>query len=332
MMPGAGSMMPGSGGSMMPGSGGLMPGGSGGYPGGYSAAVEVAQYKLIRFYDTDVQPGRIYRYRVRVFLEDPNNPNTDPTNGLVMVPPPRRSLSLKVIDRLNKQQADEATKKIYYVTSDWSEVSSPVSLPSPARAIAGEVEASRYSQSADGGVIEQSEPQGSLVAVVWNPDKAIDVGYEDKAVRGSVLNFVRKQFDVLDPVTLVIKLLEGFTLKSEYLVADLRGGDDLPGDGEKAVVAPGEYLVVDGMGQLTVIDELDDAKDFARYTFADEVTTAPRTSGGGPGGGMYPGTGGTGLMPGSGGGSMLPGTGGSGSMMPGTGPPGGGGRGGRRGS
>ena len=95
-------------------------------------------------------------------------------------------------------------------------------------------------------------------------------------------------------------------LKSEHLVADMRGGDDLPGDGEKAVVAPGEYLVVNATGQLQVIDELDDAKDYSRYTFGDEVTTAAR-SGGGPGGGMYPG-GGTGLMPGSGGGSMLPGT------------------------
>ncbi len=331
MMPGAGSMMPGSGGSMMPGAGSMMPGAGGGYPGSYSAAVEVAQYKLIRFYDTDVQPGRIYRYRVRVFLEDPNNPNTDPTNGLVMVPPPRRSLSLKVIDRLNKQQADEATKKVYYVTSDWSEVSGPATLPSPARAIAGEVEAARYSQSADGGVIEQSEPRGSLVAVVWNPDLAIDVGYEDKAVRGAVLNFERKQFDVLDPVTLVIKLLEGFVLKSEYLMADLRGGDDLPGDSDKAVVAPGEYLVIDAAGQLTVIDELDDAKDFARYTFADEITAATRSGSGGPGGG-YPGGSGTGLMPGSGGGSMLPGTGAGGSMLPGTGAPGGSGRGGRRGS
>ena len=150
-------------------------------------------------------------------------------------------------------------------------------------------------------------------------------------MRGAVLNFERKQFDVLDPVTLVIKLLEGFVLKSEYLMADLRGGDDLPGDSDKAVVAPGEYLVIDASGQLTVIDELDDAKDFARYTFADEITAATRSGSGGPGGG-YPGGSGTGLMPGSGGGSMLPGTGAGGSMLPGTGAPGGSGRGGRRGS
>ena len=57
--PGA-AAYPGSGGS-----GSMMPG-SGGYPGSYSAAVEVAQYKLIRFFDTDVQAGRVYRYRVRV--------------------------------------------------------------------------------------------------------------------------------------------------------------------------------------------------------------------------------------------------------------------------
>ena len=81
MMPGSGGgMMPGSGGSMMPGMGGMMPG-AGGYPGSYSGTVEVAQYKLIRFFDMNVEPGKVYRYRVRVFLEDPNNPNTDPRMG-----------------------------------------------------------------------------------------------------------------------------------------------------------------------------------------------------------------------------------------------------------
>ncbi len=109
--------------------------GGGGYPGSYSGTMEVAQYKLLRFFDMDVQPGKAYRYRVRVFLEDPNNPNMDPTNGYVNVAPRRRSLSLKVIERLNKQQADDATKSAYYVVSDWSEATAPVSLPSTSRAV-----------------------------------------------------------------------------------------------------------------------------------------------------------------------------------------------------
>ena len=129
-----------------------------------------------------------------------------------------------------------------------------------------------------------------------------------------MLNFNKKQFDVLDPVTLVIKLLENYFLKSQYQVADMRGGDDLPGDREDVVVAPGEYLLIDGAGQLTVVDELDDAKDYKTYTFADESVAMRSSGSGGPGGGMMPGLGGGGLMPGSGGGSMMPGTGGPGAV------------------
>ena len=100
---------------------------------------------------------KVYRYRVRVYLEDPNNPNTDPLNGVVNVPPRRRSLSLKVIDRLNKQQADEATKKSYYVVSPWSEATAPVSLPSTSRVFTGEVEPARMALGADGTMVQQTE-------------------------------------------------------------------------------------------------------------------------------------------------------------------------------
>ena len=85
----------------------------------------------------------------------------------------------------------------------------PFRSPRPIVRSLAKSESARFAQAADGGQYEQSEPRGSVVAVAWNQDRAIDVGFEDKAVRGSVLNFDRKQFDVLDPVTLVIKLLEG---------------------------------------------------------------------------------------------------------------------------
>ena len=57
--------------------------------------------------------------------------------------------------------------------------------------------------------------------------------------------------------------------------------------------------MVDDAGNFRVFNELDDYKDYARYSFADELVTASASSGMG-GGGMMPGTvpGGTGGMPG----------------------------------
>jgi len=287
-----------------------------GYGGSYAAA-ELVQYKLIRFCDTDVEPGKVYRYRVRVFLEDPNNPNTDQLNGVINDPPRRRSLSMKVIERLNKQEADAAAKKAYYVLSPWSEATEPVSLPSTSRLFTGEVEPARMAVGGENSLVQQSETYGTLVPVVWNDELAIDVSTETRAFRGSVLNFTKRQFDVLDPVSLVIKILKSYDFKNQYLVLDMRGGEDLPGDPKARVTSPGEYAVVDDLGNFRVFSELDDYKDYARYTFADELVSA--SAGSGPGmGGMMPGTGYPGgdmpslNLPGTGPGGMPGAAGGSG--------------------
>ena len=265
----AGSSGMGSGG--YPGMGGMGYGMSGGgYPGSYSARMEPPQYKLIRFYDMDVEPGRVYRYRIRLFVEDPNNPNTNPVNGFVSIPPRRRTLSMKVIDRLNRQQADPKEKDVYYMITDWSEATHPVSLPSPSRVYVADVSPARTSTAADGSQIQQSEVSGSVVPVVWHDSLAIDVSKEMKAFRGAVLN-TKGQFDVLDPITLVIKLLKDFEFNSQLMVVDMRGGEDLPGDRENRVTSFGEFAILDDRGNFVVHNELDDYEKFKRFTFEDEI-------------------------------------------------------------
>lgn len=264
-------------------------GGPGGYGRGMSASAEPVQYKLVRFFDTEVEPERVYRYRVRLFIEDPNNPNTDPANGRVSRPPRRRTLSMKVIDRLKKQEADPDNQNVYYLTTDWSEASDPVRLPSTARAFAGEVASARFSTGAGGVKIQQGEVNGTVAPVVWNDDYAIDVSKEMKAYRGSVLN-VDGPFEVLDPISLTIKLLDDkdYELRSRYLVVDMFGGSDLPGDRDNKVTSVGEFLVIDQSGNFAVRNELEDEDEFRRFTLADEIE---RSRGGGYGQG-YPGEGG----------------------------------------
>ena len=331
--PGSGmGSYPGSGMSGYPGSGmGGYPGsGMGGYPGSMSASAEPAQYKLIRFFDMSVEPGKVYRYRIRLFVEDPNNPNTDVANGIVSVPPRRRTLSTKVIDRLNKQQSDEKSKSAFYVMTGWSDPTEPVSLPSPSRVYVSEVDPPRMATGVGGALIQQSEMRGSVAPVVWHSDLAIDVPAEARAYRGSVLDF-KKQFDILDPISLAIRLLKDFDFKSQFLVVDMRGGEDLPGDRKSLVVSAGEYALIDDLGNFIVRNELDDYEDYRRFTFEDENTSASRSMpgyGGFGSGGSMPGLGPLGGAGGAGAGRPgmgPPGAGGSGTGMPGVGPPGAGG-------
>jgi hypothetical protein len=297
-------------GGEMEGSGGYGMGYGMGYGGGPSAAAEPVQYKLIRFFDTKAQPGRVYRYRIRLLVEDPNNPNTNPRIGRPSRPPVRRTLSMKVIERLKKQEAAAGDKDPpYYVMTDWSEPSAPVSIPSASRVFASDVNPERFST----GDVKYltGDVSGNLVPVVWNDALAIDVSKPMKAYRGSVLN-TSGTFEVLDPITLEIKLLKKFDLSSGFMVADLLGGEDLPGDRENKVTSIGEVLLIDDQGNFTFHDELDDYERYRRFTLADEVKQATGGFGGGyPGGeGGYPG--GEGSYPGGGGypGAGYPGSGG----------------------
>jgi hypothetical protein len=253
-----------------------------GYMGG-SASMEPVQYKLVRFFDMEVEPGRVYKYRVRLFYEDPNNPNTDPQNGLVMNPPARRTLADSVLQRLQQQEQDPATKNAYYVITDWSTASQPVTLPAPARMYVGQVSPPRYANGVGGTQVPQSEPRGEVVPVDWYEDLAIDVSDEQRAYRGSYFDYT-DDFEVLDPITLAIRLLEDYRLRNGYLVLDLRGGEDLPGDREKRVESAGEYALLDDEGNFVVRNELDDYQRYRRFTFADEPRT--RTGAGGSGFGM----------------------------------------------
>ena len=54
---------------------------------------------------------------------------------------------------------------------------------------------------------------------------------------------------MLDPGDLVIKLLKGYDFKNQYMVLDIRGGEDLPGDRKELVTSTGEYALMDDCRQ-----------------------------------------------------------------------------------
>src|SRR5207244_9783602 len=97
---------------------------------------------LVRFTDTNnLERGKKYRYRIRLFLQDPNHP------AVGIVPPSSASLHPDVqkrIKQLDASDTDETKKRGYtwrtvWVMSPWSEPSPVAELPSPARVLAVKV-------------------------------------------------------------------------------------------------------------------------------------------------------------------------------------------------
>ena len=75
-MGGLGGAMGGMGDMSGMGMGGMM-GGMGGDMGAMLSS-NIPDYKMVRFFDFSAQIGRTYRYRVQLWIEDPNLPNTNP--------------------------------------------------------------------------------------------------------------------------------------------------------------------------------------------------------------------------------------------------------------
>jgi hypothetical protein len=291
-----GSMM---GGPMMGGemTGGAMMGGSSTYPGGdiYGGGMrEIAppKYKLIRFTDTKIAPGKSYRYRVSVLVNDPNNP------GSQMAAPLQASLDEKVRERIRLVQAEDAKKgpkyKTFWRQSPWSEPSEVAQLPVPREYYAGTVTPPVLAPMVDGKPrVSNNNPKANVLTKVFDRAKIVDVPLEQEVFRGSVLNFEAEKVKVIHPVTRQIVELEKHPIRTNAVVADIQGGDKIPPldrKSENTLVAPGEVLVVDPTGKIFVQNESDDIEAFRRYLVPKEDPNKPATGAPGmmPGDGMMP--------------------------------------------
>jgi hypothetical protein len=257
--------------------------GYGGYsgmsPGMSMARGPRADYLLVRFYDFSAQPGRIYRYRVQVLLEDPNHPENP------RMEPSERTLADEVKTRLASIAEEEKTKnrRVYYLRTDWSDPSDAISIGDAATTLAGKVDIGRTIEVPGVNVeLPLDEPKGQIMSVVWDSTYAADAPSIQDVYRGTVLNFSATA-DVIHPVSLVYKALEDFRFNTQRFVLDFRGGEELPGSTEEAPLrAPGEYVLVDANGDFFVRNELDDWEAFERYKMPE--IEAPATGG-------YPGAG-----------------------------------------
>ncbi len=264
-------------------------GGGYGTPFGNEQELTVVKHKMVRFFDLTAEPGKSYRYRVAVVLEDPNHPR-DPQAA-----PSTRILDAAVAKRVREVEAKDAetstrtgqTTRTFYLQTDWSEASNVVTVAKPEKYVAGGATHGKVIPLSDSIEIQTTESKGKLVTMVWDDNRAAEIPAEKEVFRGSYLSFT-EDADALHPLTQQIKTIEGFEFNTDAFVADLRGGkklitdiDEENDDEETIHYTPGEFLVIDGEGNLLACNEIDDTEEFRRLTFAEDTAQPITASGGG---------------------------------------------------
>lgn len=265
--------------------------GSGGdYGASFGAAQEqtVVKYKMVRFFDLTAEPGKSYRYRVAVVLEDPNHPENP------QAAPNTRHLDPAVAKRVQEVEAKDAETssrtgeptRTFYRQTEWSEPSNVVTVAEPEKFVAGGATHGKVIPLGDGIEIQTTESKGKLVTMVWDEARAAEIPAEKEVFRGSFLSFAQDA-DALHPLTQQIKTIEGFDFKTDAFVADLRGGRKLitdideENDNEETIhYTPAEFLVIDGEGNLLACNEIDDTEEFRRLTFAEDTAQPVAATGG----------------------------------------------------
>jgi hypothetical protein len=256
-----------------------------------NAMAQRPEYRLFRFVDTTVVPGKTYRYRVQISLR---NPNYDlPAQYLA--------------------QADLADKPILAATK--SEPSAAAHVPDKTGLL---VRALRKGES------RKSKTGYEVLVLAENPETG---NYWLKSLTtelGAFANFDKKLAKGPDA-----KNAESVTTNS--LLVDARGrvedGDAKKG-GTTGPSEPLELLFLREDGTFSVASAADSQLDYERYAqtlpAADDGKKGKDKDGEGGGSSLFPGAGG-GLFgpPGSGGGSPSGGPGGSRGSAPPSGRPGG---------
>jgi hypothetical protein len=181
------------------GYGGYGRGGEGGMGGGYGGGgasrsmtqkTELApkvDFWLLRFIDFSVEPGKRYKYRVKLVLADPNF-------GM-----PENVLDSTVTDRQRKEAAEAKaagkTKPNYRMVAEWSEPTPSVGIP-----LAGSVKLAGIKLPSGGNV--NDEPTIKLLVESFNVDEkgnAIKAAEEQDTRRGYVANMTKRDQRYIGP-------------------------------------------------------------------------------------------------------------------------------------
>ena len=214
-------------------------------------------FRLFRFFDFNVEPGKQYVYRVCLVLQNPN-----------------QGMNASLLK--NAKLADSPT-----LTTSWSEASPAIAVPSDTRILAASV-----------STPPRAEPSGKIIVVTWLPKQGVEVPREFPVVLGQVANFPKQTVKLAAERPratgrggTAAGASGGNSVAVDFLtnstVVDFRGGERLPG--RSGLNAMGEILVLAPDGTLDIRNELDDALIYERLnTNLAEAAAAEAAEGAAP--------------------------------------------------
>lgn len=237
-------------------------GGGGGFSRSSRSGDEAINFEvpfvMLRFFDFSVEPGRKYRYRIQLVVNDVNG------HGLVS----KDYLDKEVRARI----AEVDPQRIQLRRTDWSEPSSIIAVP-----MQGEV--SIASVKLPPANAFNGEPTARLLVQSFDTDetgKAIQGAIKRDFFRGSVINLI-EETEILIEQNRYLKKVEDFKFQTGATLLDMQGGEKITRD----MNAPAKILVMDAAGQLSVKDELEDYKDVDQHRMIYEEKSDARSRGGG---------------------------------------------------
>lgn len=252
------------------------PGVGGNFRGGGAAAGQHdflpkgVDYYLLRFFDFTVEPGKKYKYRVKLVVQDPNYNF------------PSAVLAPSVQDRQAKEaqaaKAKNLAKPFYRILDKWSDPSPTVGIPMAGNVHLAETKIPRADSVND-------EPSAKLLVEAFDVDAAgspIQGGAEKDLRRGYVANAVQDVEYLVEGGT-AIDTLKDFKMFTGMTLLDIDGGQKLARD----INAPSRILLMGPAGQLYIRNDTDDKPvvENHRTIFAkpDKHATGPEGPGGPPG-------------------------------------------------
>ncbi len=238
-------------------------GGSGGRQQRSVSLRNAPEFVMFRFVDVNVEPNKQYKYRVQLWLEDPNDPDLRSQTA-----PAPSTLERAVKERISQKTLDPAVKarglkNNYYRISDYSQPSDPVLVSNGGRLLVKNVTAPK--RRPGGYPTPGDEPQAEVLALEFDAEQATDIPCTMKAYRGTVGNLTT---DVEVPIWSenVLRKEENYQLRTDCGVLDFTGGEDL------------DFADLTGLGAMlvwrpdgiTVVTEADSAATVEKFDFPPE--------------------------------------------------------------
>ena len=221
---------------------------------------QVPPYYLLRYFDFDVEPGKQYAYRVFPVLWNPNSYEDVPENTLLE---PQQHNQQFLNFNPGKDQQPDANNKFNNLRIDvpWSNVCQTARLPGDLRLTAGTVETAKSPSP--------TEITGEVHFLRWDQTSGANTNASQGGLyRGTVLNF--ENMNVITPGQ---QSPTQEKMESNYILADITGGEALPAKERDKPHAYGAMLFLDDAGNLVISDEASQAKEWIAETKEPERPT-----------------------------------------------------------